>query len=278
MKKNILLPTDFSENAWSATLYALDLFSQKSCTFYFSHTWTFLNTGSRTYITSSYINELKDDSKRKLNELKNRAEALSINTDYKFEIIFDTDSLLNSIQDSIKKYKIDMVVMGTKGATGAKEFLFGSNTVSIINKIKQCPVLAVPHNYKFIKPDTIAFPTDFNREYGEELLSLKAMADLYNSQIKIVHIKGKDNLTNKQNFNLSALEEYLENHKLSFHLVPNLGKKEKIIKSFIKDYDINILVMINYEHSLVENIMNEPVIKKLGFHAAIPFLVIPSLN
>ena len=37
---------------------------------------------------------------------------------------------------------IDYVVMGTKGATGAKEVLFGSNTVHVFKKVK-CPVLAL---------------------------------------------------------------------------------------------------------------------------------------
>ena len=34
MKKSILLPTDFSDNSWSAIVYALKLYAETECTFY----------------------------------------------------------------------------------------------------------------------------------------------------------------------------------------------------------------------------------------------------
>ncbi|WP_308992875.1 hypothetical protein QLS71_015560 [Mariniflexile litorale] len=35
------------------------------------------------------------------------------------------------------------------------------------------------------------------------------------------------------------------------------------------------LAMVNYKHSFIEAIIIEPVIKKIGFHPMVPFLVIP---
>ena len=34
MKKKILVPTDFSKNAWTALVYACDLFKERECEFY----------------------------------------------------------------------------------------------------------------------------------------------------------------------------------------------------------------------------------------------------
>jgi len=61
----------------------------------------------------------------------------------------------------------------------------------------------------------------------------------------------------------------------SFHWMPNYEKKANEIVDFIKDLKIDILVMVNYKHSFIENIFKEPVIKKMGMHPLIPFLVIP---
>ena len=278
MRQHILLPTDFSDNAWSAALYALKLFNNEPCTFYFLHTWTFSNSGSRTYITSTYLDTLKDESKKRLEELKDQLKAESTNAKHKFKVIHSTNSLLPTIKKAIKKHKINMVVMGTKGATGAKEFLFGSNTVNIINKIKLCPVLVVPDAYDFVTPEQIAFPTDFNRFYGEELLPLKQLSKLYGSKIRVVHINQSDNLTEKQNYNLAMLKAYLEDYQSSVHWMPDFGTKEQSIRNFIEELNINILTMINYEHSFIENVIKEPVVKKIGFHTDIPFLVIPCFN
>ena len=62
----------------------------------------------------------------------------------------------------------------------------------------------------------------------------------------------------------------------SFHIMPDYTKKAKEINVFIEDIKIDILVMVNYKHSLIDHIIKEPVIKKIGFHPKVPFLVIPS--
>ncbi len=278
MRHHILIPTDFSENAWSAALYALKLYANKPCTFYFLHAWTFVNTGSRTYISPSYIDKLQDTSKAELSALKDRAMSESTNSEHAMKTIFTTDSLIDSLIFAIGKQRIDLLVMGTKGATGAKEFLLGSNSVSVINKIKLCPVMLVPDNYEFETPGQIAFPTDFNRLYGEELLAIKKLAALHDSAINILHINGMDKLTDAQRNNFDILQEYLKDDKHTFYWKADYAKKEQAIMDFIKENNINILTMINYNQSFIERLTKEPVINKLGFHTEIPFVIIPRIE
>jgi MinD superfamily P-loop ATPase len=57
--------------------------------------------------------------------------------------------------------------------------------------------------------------------------------------------------------------------------MPDYAKKTQEINDFIEELGVNILVMINYKHSLIESIVKEPVIKKIGFKPIIPVLVIP---
>jgi len=165
--------------------------------------------------------------------------------------------------------------MGTKGATKAKEIFFGSNTVDVMSKIKACPILVVPDHFDFAVPKQIAFPTDFNRFFGEELEPLKDMSDLYDSKIRIVHITKTSNLTKIQDYNLCMLKVYLENNPHRFHWIPDYANKVQEINDFILEQDINILAMINYQHSFIEAIINEPVVKKIGFSPTVPFLIIP---
>ena len=278
MKRHILLPTDFSENAWSAVLYALKLYRNEPCVFYLLNSWSFSNSTNRTYITSHYIDEKKEETKNQLNEWKDLAAAESTNAEHKFKTVFGNKSLLDSIESVVKEYDIDLIIMATKGAKGAKEFLFGTNTVNMINKMKSCPILVVPNAYEFKELKQIAFPTDFNHFYGEELLPIKQLSKLFNSKIRVVHVNEKENLTDKQNYNLAMLKAYLEDYKHRFHWMTGYSKKEPAINDFIKENDINVLTMINYEHSIIENIIKEPILKHIGFHPIVPFLVIPSMD
>ncbi|WP_431136870.1 universal stress protein [Psychroserpens mesophilus] len=277
MKKHILLPTDFSDNAWSAAVYALKLYADEYCTFYFLHS-SQLKLSSMSNMSNKLVRVMAENATKELTELKSMAESTDANANHNFEIILSSEDMLDAIETAINKHNIDLVVMGTKGTTKAKGVFFGSNTIHIIKKMKLCPILIVPDEFDFITPKQIAFPTDFNRFYGDELIPLKQFADLFNSKIRIIHISTEDQLTEAQDYNLAMLKAYLQDYPHTFHWMSDYGKKEEAIKDFVEELDINILTMINYEHSFIESIIKEPIIKHIGFQPTVPFLVIPCVN
>lgn len=277
MKKNILLPTDFSDNAWSAAVYALKLYANEECKFYFLHSLK-MKISTMSSISNKLLNTMSDNAMKDLKELKEMAVNSNANANHEFEILLSSFSLDDAIDSALDKHHIDLVVMGTKGATGAKEFLFGSNTVNIIKKVSRCPVLIVPDEFDFEEPKQIAFSTGFNRFYDQEILPLKRLAELYNSKIRIVHINKEEKLTKLQDYNYTMLKTYLKNYEYSFHWMPDYAKKNQEINDFIEELNIDILVMINYKHSFIESLVKEPIIKKIGFHPTVPFLVIPCVS
>ncbi|WP_458629125.1 universal stress protein [Winogradskyella sp. PC D3.3] len=277
MKRTILLPTDFSDNAWSAAVYALKLYAKEPCTFYFIHSID-MKVSAMSSMSSKLSRVMAEQASKDLDKLKAAAKEISTNPEHHFETVLSSLELIDAMDVEIEKSKIDLIIMGTKGATKGTEIVFGSNTVNLIKKVKKCPILVVPDKFDYVNPDKIAFPTDFSRFYGDEITALQELAKLHNSKIKIVHINKKDELSESQDYHLEQLKIALKDYPHSFHWVPGDSKKDKVIRDFIEEYDINILVMINYKHSFIENIVKEPVIKNLGFHPTIPFLVIPCLG
>jgi len=276
MKKNILLPTDFSDNAWSAIVYALKLFAQENVTFYFLNSTT-IKVSTMSNISNKLLRVMCDNAMKELVKLKELAESVNINSNHEFKIILSSEDLIIATDRAVKKHNIDLIVMGTEGASGTKKFFFGSNTIRVIKSINECPVLIVPDDYNFIIPKKIAFPTDFKRFYdNKDLIPLKELSILYNSKIKVLHINTDKKISDIQKYNFTKLKEYLKNVDYSLHIIPDYTKKSKEINVFIEDIEIDMLVMVNYKHSLIENIIKEPVINKIGFHPNIPFLVIPA--
>ena len=220
------------------------------------------------------------DSKNNLKKLQEQINKVSTNSTHTIKTISSSAYLTTAIKEIVNKYTIDMVVMGTKGATGAKKVFMGSsNTVNVIKDTIKTPILVVPDNAEFLSLKTIAFFTDFNKVYSTiELYSLLDLAELYDSKIRIVHIKKESELDTNQQINKNVLVHHLENFKTSFHWVPYTVSKEKTILDFIEDTDASMLAMINYPHSFIEKITREPVINKLGFRSLVPFLVMPNLS
>ncbi|MFD1614079.1 universal stress protein [Gelatiniphilus marinus] len=275
MKHNILLPTDFSDNSWSAIVYALKLYAHEECTFYLLNSVA-ISVAMRSKISKSLLKTSQEEAKKELLNLKQLAQESNGNPNHDFKIILSINDLDKAINNAVINHDISLVIMGTKGVTGAKGFFFGSNTVRVISRFANCPVLVIPEDYDFVAPKQIAFPTDYNRFYGSnEIKPLTQMADLYNSKIRILHINENEELSEIQQFNQMMLQSYLNNNKYSLHWMPKYDKKTAEINDFIEELNINILAMVNYKHSFIENIVKEPIIKKIGFKPLVPFLVIP---
>ncbi|MBU2947743.1 universal stress protein [Zobellia uliginosa] len=282
--KNILLPTDFSENAWNAARYAIELFKNENCTFYALNTYTPHIAHSR-FMATNVGNGTEEDAAKTVSEKGLTALISRMNTEFnnpkhKFIAISSFSMLVDEIKEAVDDYKIDLVITGTKGSSGVDEVFMGSNTVRIIKTVKRCPVLAVPQNFKFKTPDEIAFATDFNRFYTQsELQPLLDMASTFNAVIRIVHVQHKITaLTELQKFNLSMLRKYLKTAEHYVHTVSELNSISKTLEVFSEELDIHLLAMLHYQHSYLESITRESVVKRIAFHTQIPLLVIPELG
>jgi len=210
MKTKILLPTDFSDNAWSAIVYALKLYANAPCIFYFLHTIDNEALYKRSLVTDYFLEALEEGATKDLLELKEQAIASNANENHEFEVVLSAEKIEVAIKKSIEEHAIDMVIMGTKGASKNEKMFFGSNTVRVLNKVKVCPLLVVPDEFDFVEPTQIAFPTDYNRFYtDEEIQVLRKLTELYDSKIRVVHIEEEKKLNDVQRYNINALDEYL---------------------------------------------------------------------
>ena len=275
MQKKKLLPTDFSDNAWNAIIYALKLYANETCDFYLLNSIK-IKGSTMSNFSSKLSSTIRKSALKDMLDLKQMIERVNANANHNFEILVSNADLKDALETALKKHAIQMIIMGTKGASGAKEFFFGSNTVNVINKVRLCPILTIPDQFDFVEPKKIAFSKDFNRLYKEEELApLKEITDLYNSEINIVHLNNEEHLNEVQEYNSKILENDLKDYNHHFFWIPNYGKKANDINDFIKEQNINMLAMVNYKHSFIEKITKEPVIKTIGFQPFIPFLVIP---
>ncbi|MGI9547930.1 MAG: universal stress protein, partial [Flavobacteriaceae bacterium] len=168
--KNILLPTDFSANAWNAIRYAIQLYRNKPCTFYLLNTFTPAIVHSRFMAASAQGGMLEHNVRSQSeNGLRDLVEQINTECKYpnhRFETISSFSLLTDEIRDLVDSADINLIVTGTKGASGFDEVFMGSNTVRIIKAVYKCPVLVIPENFEYVKPSRIAFATNFKRNFS----------------------------------------------------------------------------------------------------------------
>ncbi len=278
--KNILLPTDFSENAWNATEYALKLFKDDECIFHLLNTYTPAIVHSR-FMAVNTEGRLLEDACHSASEdgLKHLLAKLANehhNTKHHFNTISSFNLLTEEIKEKVEELNIDMIITGTKGASGLKEIFLGSNTVRIIKSNMPCPVLVVPEACKFERPREIALVTDFARNFDASVIEpLKRTALQLGARIRVMHINETNQLNKYQKSNLTILQDYLSEIPTSVHWMPHFSSKAHVIQTFIEELGIDMVTMVYHRHGILGELTREPVIKNLAFRTKIPILVIP---
>lgn len=201
--KQILLPTDFSENSWNAIAYALQLFKDEECTFHLLNAYT--PAIYRVDYVIGYpeqfglIDAVRNTSRENLFRMVSRISSeFTKNDKHTFRTHAKFDTVLSGIKTFVNENDTDLMIMGTKGATGAKEILFGSNTVHVFKNVK-CPILAIPSEFSFEAPHEILFPTDLEATYmHSNLRIIKELAIANNSRVNLMHVSTGYDLTPKQ--------------------------------------------------------------------------------
>jgi len=155
--KNILVPVDFSETSLNALETAISIAKQQRARI------TLLNVVDSTfmfgfkgvyYISEKTIESIVDVSARMLNPLlKKLKEEHQVNSTSEVKVGLVPQCIVKAAADN----DIDLIIMGTHGASGVRRFFIGSIAQKVI-KISSCPVLTVPSNQKWLNFEKILFP------------------------------------------------------------------------------------------------------------------------
>ena len=100
------------------------------------------------------------------------------------------------------------------------------------------------------------------------------LAKKFNAKINLLYVAPSYELNEEQKTNKSILTDTLDGIAHEYHEVPDT-EVISAITDFQSKQGTDFLVMVQNRHSFFERLFIEPVIKKIGFHVNVPFMVIP---
>lgn len=278
MTLRIAIPTDFSTNAERAAIFTLDLFRNRPCRFYLVHTYTpsffradyLLHSPGQIGLGDFYKQKVLDQ----LETFKSRLKVHAHPELHDFMIHAAFDNLDSELNEMAKKEKLDLIAMGTQGATGAKEVLFGTHAVQVLHKAN-IPVLVIPEHAEVGALQNILFPSDFKQDFRTLKLDiLKGILERSGVSLHVLHTFTALDSSSERLENREFLKQLLESYKVIWS-----EQTEQDIVTAINRYaseiSVQLLVMVRNQHTFLENLLVTPVIDQIGFHTRIPFLVLP---
>ncbi len=278
MKKQILIPTDFSGNAFNATEYAFQLFENQECDFYVIHSYYLPGYSKKNMLIpepdQEQYEKVKESSGKNIELLEAKLRARYNNPNHNIIFISEFGNLLDVLQENVEKHSIDLVIMGTRGRTEGSDIAYGRNSVVVMEKIRSCPVMAIPANVPIKSPKEIVFAASYKWQYREK--EMKVFVDFckeVNASVKVLHVGKEENLSEKQQSNKRKLEEFLSPLEYSFHWNEKEEVREALLK-FIETRNSDMIVFVNRKHWFFGGVFSNPLVKNLGIHSTVPILAL----
>lgn len=282
MKKKILLPTDFSRNAWNAINFAIKLYKNEDCIFYILNAFK-----PKAHDIESLIQPkpgdkdydlAKEDSEKGLLKTIKRIKLGELNLRHTYTTMSLLGSPLDAIIEAVEAKDIELVVIGTKGVTAAESIMYGSNAIDVMEEVRNCPVLAIPDDLNYKEPKEIVFPTSFKTHFKRrELQYLYEISKITNASVRILHINEEERLSDKQRENKDLLEDCLDGLDYSFHWLDNI-EVNKGLHRFIRNRGSDMIVFINKKHTFFDLFFSKTMVEDLGGSSPVPVLVLHDLR
>lgn len=274
--KNILLPTDFSENAKNAIDYAMHFFKHELCTFYI------LNVQKASHYTSddlmvapantSIHQSVISDAKKKLDILIKKLQEQHSQENYTFKSITDYDTFTDAIKQAVRSKNIDLIMMGTNGATGANEIVFGSNTLNVIRKI-DCPVIAIPQGYQFKELKTVLYTIDYNDFFNPDGIEpLLDTVQKHKASLRILKIKEDETVTIADFDDKKHMKEFFKGINHTFHSIINVPTA-LAIASFVQIMNVDMTAMFIQRETFLDRFFNGSETSKISYGTRVPLLI-----
>jgi nucleotide-binding universal stress UspA family protein len=268
---NILVPTDFSALSKVAVQYAIKIANKLNGRVTLLHVVT-INKPTRATMHER-IRELEEDltrfAERDLNKLiKEVCKTVKTSEPLKFSVV-RSGEFIDVVKKEARRLKTGLIVMGTKGASGLKKAVVGSNTTSVI-ELSNVPVIAVPDRAQFKGFKDIVYASDL-KNLEKELKTLRLYADQFGSIIHLLHVvpTGKD---------VDELEEKIDKvvKKLRCKNIVSLVLVDRDVEGAIDQYigvcKADLLTMFTHDLSFYEKLFDRSMTRKMAFHSSVPLL------
>lgn len=278
--KNILLPTDFSKNAWNALAYALTLYKNTPCTFFILNAFQ-VNTYTTEKIVrlkqgGKALDAAKEESEQGLARFLKGIRFRTENSRHQFHTISSQGDLLEVVQDCIDKKDIDLVIMGKNGWDKSPR-IYGSHTTELMEKITNCPVLVIPENIILMENSIQEIVFTTNLKYSFKQKELSALIDIssrFNAAIRILYIEEeKKEFTKEQVSNKESLREFLTGNTFSFHTLTKVTVPAGI-HSFIESRDSNLLALYKRKKGFFSKLFSPSFVENSDFDPKTPVLIL----
>ncbi len=276
--KTILFPTDFSENSNHSAQYAAMLAKRFDAKLVLLNVYSVIipvvSESPMIFDKDDIILRRQNDAELSLQVFN---DSLILQTSLPSEQIVqlvEYGFVTDVIVDKANEMNVDLIVMGTHGASNIIDRWFGTNAEKVVESSK-CPVWVLPEGTPLTMPKVIMYAADFKEDEVSATYEILAIAQPMGASCKVIHIHDYFELnaehTVKQE--VAELKKEFQNFDIS---IKDLNREEimKGLETYIRTHKPDVLAMAVYEKSFFNKLFNNSLVEHFVQKAKLPMLFI----
>lgn len=271
--KRILVPCDFSKPSAEAYKVAIDLAGRSSQgeivllhVIPLSTAYTTSFAGEPFLYDPAYYTRMEDDARQELDKLKTQAtaNAVRVTTSVQFGVLLT--NVLNTVKDS----HIDLVVMGTSGASGMTEMLIGSNTEKIV-RFSPVPVLAIREAVDTRSMRNILLPSTLDLNQHDFIKKLKELQQFLGATVHVLLVNTPIHFRQNKQAD-EALNEFAKHYQLTDYKLhfKNYYREDEGIMEFARSENMDLIAMPTHARKGLSHLFNPSVTEHVVNHGQTP--------
>jgi len=256
----VIVPVDFSPTSLHAAKYAAQLLTG--------------HYGVNMVLYHSYSKASEAAKAEK--DLENlKAELMQTNIVKMEVLVYQEDDVVTGLEKAVRHRHADLVIMGITGKSALAQVFFGSNTLKMA-ETKACPVLIVPEGTPFVPIKNVMLTSDFKNTFSTTpSVPIKKFLDAFHPQLHVVNVDESHfiSLTEEYEKEKQQLRKLFEEYRPEFYFM-RLYDVDEALNIFAETRNIDMIIVIQKDHSFIKKIFKTDRTKKLTYHSKVPILVV----
>lgn len=273
----ILVPTDLSDCAENALRTAAGLARMSGAVVHLVHVYADMEPG---YLFSA-AESVEEQTAKAISDINLQLQQLAGHRDLKgvkVETSCIVDRPLWRVLHGEHGRNTSVVIMGSHGTSGAKEFLFGSNAQRMV-QMATCPVLVVKDHFDLSTVKDLVFACNFGQEAIPAFKPIKDFIDLLGTRTHLLKVITPNNFEGSEITNelmarfceAVALEDYTVN-------VMNAFTVEEGIAQFMESCPAELLCMETHGREGFSHLISGSIAESAVAHFNGPVLTVNMAN
>lgn len=274
--KNILVPTDFSDQALAAVDLACQIGKRTSATVTLLSVVEVPTSGSFNTMGPTpsgfnptdnvYVVEMMAHNKKLMEKLVN--DDAYDGCDLRYLVLVGNPTA--QIKETTKGGEMDLIIMGSKGTSGLQEVLVGSNTEKVVRHSK-VPVITIKQKVNLEDIKTIAYATNLHDEENGLIDKLMELANFLGAALEIVRINTPNNFQSDQ-VTQQQLKKFCEKNELekAGQHSYNDGVEEDGIRNFAEFIGADMIAMGTHGRTGLVHLISGSIAEDIVNHAKRP--------